>query len=923
MKTKKMLCVFMPGLLACAAQATDYYVSVEGDDARDGLSPETAVQTLDKAFDLGGGMAGNNIYVSPGVYATDRQYGFDLRANLIGAAETRDEVVIRSAGNYRTLRMNASGPTVSNLTIVGESTQKADKGGAVEVNGGTLVDCVVREGSVKNGSGNAEGGNLYVNGEDALVLNCEIYGGRATKRGGNVYLDKGTVRGCTIRGGTSANVGGNVYQYAGRIEGCSIYGGTAANDGGNVRMNGAGTLSDSFVYDGTVTANEKKGANVYMDSSAKMSRCRLKGGANPNYNAGSLCVYSASASVEDTLVEGSDCGGVLMGAATSLYNVTIVGNKKYGAWSWTTTQHLYNCVIFGNTGEEGVAVKEWSGNQPNASGAHFLNCATSEGALSQSAYPTLVYVSAEDFADAGGGDYRPCEGSRLVDAGASDPRGASASATDLDGRPRMSGTVDIGCYEYQKQVMTVRIGSGVYSAPWAPATVTFTHAVEQAASPEDVVFTYDFGDGTANETTAALTIDHVYAAPGVYTVKITAADAQSGASVEMTYEGYVRVESSTVYVKPGNAGAAYPYDTPETAYASLATAIGAARDGYTLRLCEGVYETTGQFSVTKALALVGMGGTPEAVVLRNTAETPDGYYHRTVELNNAGAFLANVTVENGMVRNQHGGNLRIAGGACVSNCVIRGGLAFAEGGNAAGAGVVLSGSNSTMTHCVVSNNVVQGTSGDKNYAGGAIFVEYGAKSAHLSNLLVAKNRYVPSDATKSGTAGIRFGGGNEQTTVENCTIAANTVEGSLPEDSAGLFCTSWHFMLRNNVIVGNLETGKNGGVCTSAKLGYEGGSSYKYFSNITDDALIEGAVAKSAGNLLVSDPARLFRDFAAGDYALKPTSPACNRGTSELALQPSVDLAGKPRVFDRPGKSRIDVGCYECQQKSGGLVIVR
>lgn len=218
MKMTKTLSFLMTGLMACAAQATDYYVSTEGNDANDGLSPETAVQTLDKAFELGGGTAGNNIYVQPGEYVTDRQWGFNLQANLIGDAESRDQVVIRSAGNYRTLRMSASGPVVTNLTIIGESTQKADKGGAIEMNGGTLVDCVIRDGSVKNSSGDTEGGNLYVGSDNALVLNCKIYGGKATKRGGNVYLDKGTMRDCTVYGGVSDNVGGNVYQYAGKIE---------------------------------------------------------------------------------------------------------------------------------------------------------------------------------------------------------------------------------------------------------------------------------------------------------------------------------------------------------------------------------------------------------------------------------------------------------------------------------------------------------------------------------------------------------------------------------------------------------------------------------------------------------------------------------------------------------------------------------
>lgn len=78
MKMTKTLSVLMTGLMACAAQAADYYVSTEGKDENDGLSAEKAVRTLDKAFELGGGTPGNNIYVQPGEYVTDQQWGFDL-----------------------------------------------------------------------------------------------------------------------------------------------------------------------------------------------------------------------------------------------------------------------------------------------------------------------------------------------------------------------------------------------------------------------------------------------------------------------------------------------------------------------------------------------------------------------------------------------------------------------------------------------------------------------------------------------------------------------------------------------------------------------------------------------------------------------------------------------------------------------------
>ena len=178
----------------------------------------------------------------------------------------------------------------------------------------------------------------------------------------------------------------------------------------------------------------------------------------------------------------------------------------------------------------------------------------------------------------------------------------------------------------------------------------------------------------------------------------------------------------------------------------------------------------------------------------------------------------------------------------VSNCVIRGGTAVANA-NAAGAGVELAGAG-TLTHCVVSNNVVQGTSSDGSMTGGAIYMPYNSKNGRVSNCLIAYNRYVTSgDTVKVGTAGIRFFGTNDGTSIENCTIVANTVEGALSDDSAGIFCTAWHCHFRNNIIVGNTETGKDGR--SSVKLESNGGSGYTHYNNITDDVLIENTGMQS------------------------------------------------------------------------------
>ena len=907
----KGIVAVLSALVSSVAMATDYYVASDGayDGAPDGATMYTAIDDAINAATS----ASDNIYVEAGTYSTTTQWGPNLKARLIGMGATRDDVIIQSAGTYRTLRM-ADGSMVTNVTVVGilTHTSNADKGGAIEMSGGALVDCVVRDGH-SNYSSARSGGNIFMTA--GLVENCVISNGNAKSRGGNINMEGGTVRNCLIKDGQATAWGGNIYvkgsgavvtnctiiggkntdtsannawggnvnvENAGTVVDCIIRDGISQKSGGNVFMSG-GTLADCAISGGTAlgTAWDCGGGGIYINGGATISRCDVSGGNGGTGSAtgGGIRCRSSSGVIEDCFVHENDSGICL--DYGSAYNCTVVKNTGYGLHGYTGAYaKIQNCVVFGNG-------NVWSGTKSSTADAIVEIAVDDASGFGDEA----TVISASDFADDENGDYRPSSGSALIDAGASDPRGLDASQTDLDGNPRLSGTVDIGCYEYQKQSLVVHIDSISYDQSFAPAVATFTHSSDNSASPENVSFTYDFGDGSERTSTSELTVSHAYTTPGVYSVTIFATNACEEESAEMVYDGYVRVASSTIYVTPGNtAGQAFPYDTPETGRAALKTAVQESLDGYTLLLCEGVHTTADQIPVNKALTIHGLGATPETVIVRNTSTTPNTYYYRTLEVSSAGAFVSNLTIENGCVKNQNGGNLRLVTGV-VSNCVIRGGLAVADNGDAAGAAVELAGAG-TLTHCVISNNTVRGTSNSGSSAGGAIYIPYGAKTGRVSNCLVVYNRYETSgEAAKAGSAGIRFNGSNDNMAIENNTIVANTVEGSLADDSAGIHCTSWNARFRNNIIVGNYETGKE--KYTSVKM-----ESHSTYANNIDDATAFS----------------VFRDFAGGDFQIKPGSPAANKGTtSGLALLPSVDLAGNPRVF---GKA-IDVGCYECQTVLG------
>ena len=982
---------------ASTAFAADYYVATNGDDTNnDGLSAEAPFATIDKAI-TSAANASDVIHVAAGTYSTTTQYGPNLKAKLIGEGATRDDVVIESAGTYRTLRM-AAGSWVEKVTIVGEGTYKADKGGAIEINGGTVTNCVIRDGTAYGNDSKNAGGNLYLNSNAALVIDCVISGGMSKNRGGNVCLDHGTVRNCTVTDGSipekrndsAEQHGGNVWAYQGTIENCTISGGSAERagnvylydaaakladstvfggvvtnhggnvfqrngtitncvvhsgvaraaaggnihiqngsvmdsvvsngvaktSGGNIYMSG-GTVSDTEIKNGTSqgTAWDNGGGNVFM-SPGRLVRCCISGGstAGGDYGGG-IRSRNASSVIEDCLVFGNSNGGVCLEGKGTHYNNTIVDNSAYGIWGYGSNPGTFvNCIFYGNK-DSNDSPNEWKGNDPAA--ADLSNCAFGQdpikGSVSISKWENTVYLADDSaFDDYANGDYHiGANSDALVDKGAVDNR-ADASTLDLDGNPRQSGTIDIGCYEYQKPDMTVSIVTVDKNVALAPATFTFTHAANGAADPSTLRFTYNFGDGTANETTSASTISHEYANPGTYTVTITAAsDCEDDIPATQSYPNYLTVSAPIVYVNPGNASAAFPYDTPGTGYATVAAAVADALDGVEIHLAEGVYEQTAKLSVSKAVKVIGNDANPGAVVLRNTATAQNGAGDkRVMAIDNAGAVVSGLTLEGGQVYHGNGGNLNISAGM-ISNCVIRGGIAYA-GTNAEygmGAGVALSGSG-IVSHCVITNNEVQGVASGKWPQGGAIVFPYGS-SGKLRNCLVAGNRWIVDSADANGTAGILYHGTTGGSRVDNCTVAANTVFGTCNEASsaAGVRC-DWNSAIRNTVFAGNRigETVSNVYLIYAEEVWKDG-----LDTCVTEEALPSGNATCTAAPL-----ARIFNNFANGDYRPRVGGALYDKGREPFTAV-TVDLASNPRVMF----GTIDIGCYECQSQPHTVIMMR
>jgi hypothetical protein len=114
---------------------------------------------------------------------------------------------------------------------------------------------------------------------------------------------------------------------------------------------------------------------------------------------------------------------------------------------------------------------------------------------------------------------------------------AGESATDIDGQPRTTGAAsDLGADEFANTAPTAMIAVKT-PTPRATVPVTFdgSGSLDREAGLGGGVAEYrwTFGDGST-ETTAAPTVDHIYAKPGTVVAQLVVADRQGAASEPAT-----------------------------------------------------------------------------------------------------------------------------------------------------------------------------------------------------------------------------------------------------------------------------------------------------------------------------------------------------------------------------------------------------
>ena len=826
---------------------------------------------------------------------------------IVGATGNPEDVVLKkdsSVASARVVLLDNKGAVLRYVTVQDgyPNDNTARNGGNVLIgyNGGTVEDCILKDGK----SGNGNNTNLG---------------------GGNISLMAGRCARCVITGGKIIHyrpIGMNVMA-AGEsiVENCLITKGycntshEAAQDEGAVALKDSAKLVNCTVVDNF--ANRFSGVNI-LSANARAINCIISGNTvryetdargnaadssanGVSKNTSNLGCYVNCATDLDTSVYPQ-----LNSTCLTVTEEDFIDAENKNWHMRPSSAAIDNGADYSQTGA--TSQTDIEGNARTSDGYVDIGCyqnapafdvrfsasslfgvipGSSEIVFTATAYhPAAPVTYTWNFAD---GTTLVTNGTTVAHTYASTGT-YSVSVTASDGTEIVSYTfpdIAIRNFDCDFEMLTTNamVGAAAY------------FRVANLAAAGVTTFIWDFGDGSIVETTD-LEVSHAYAAAGKYTVSVTAYGGVSGSKTH-TFEATVDVIQKDIYVNRTGT-ATFPFDTPAKGAQTPAAALEYAVDGCVVHVCTGTYDLKGkETNVMRGVAVVGEGASPEETVFLGYRSNNG---KRNIRVEHENALVANLTLDGGFADYATGGNLYLGAGT-VTNCILRNGRSNSNGGGGGGAFV----KGGLLTHCVITNSYLG------NRGNGIALQQTGGR---VSNCLIGYNKREWLSSRNAFSVCNVTGG-----VIDNCTI----VGMSLLKYSASV-----PFQMDNKSDTGfNLGADAKAYNCAIADFKYYQysdsstwgvidevparclGTAANFVKCVTDDAAPINATCS------VGTTATMFQDYANGD--LTPGPALKNKGGEVDGYAfPSVDLAGLPR------RNRvIDVGCYEKQPVRGMNVIFR
>ena len=686
------------------------------------------------------------------------------------------------------------------------------------------------------------------------------------------------------------------------------------SDGAGVSLAG-GTISHCMLSNNVAAGRNEYGAAIKMSpNGSKVERrieycviCDNSAGVS-GAGIGQYANPKTMTTVESCLVYGNKAesgAGIWngMNGQLKIYNTTITANTATGAGGGVGTSNntkleVVNCIIADNVSGATYENKDWAAGTPTMARNNLFGKNSST-----TAYGDGSVLGLADFREPSAFDFHLGNNTQAKGLAKAD-----YPATDLDGVERTTPSA-AGCYEF---VASSEFGC---SPDFTPQTAFYDLAIgfdaHPANEPEGKTLTYtwtltDQFDKKVFLYGAAPT--STLARAGVFSVVLTVTDGEKQLFAK-TCDSPLTLAARTNYVTcAASDQAAYPYETPATAATNINDALACTIIGSVVVLDEGTHALKEDVTVATGAEVRGAG-------IDRTVLDLGGSSPRVLTLNQAKAHLTGLTVCNGESRNNKGALVTISAGRMTDVRFTR--LRIRQYPYSSSPVYISSGQvcdRCVFDHCT--NDAYAVSSAWEQAHAAAVTLK---SSSTLRNSLIHHNYsdgFGGTVAVGANTGGVGL--------LENCTVVDNVNAGVGIESAAVMVSTGGK--VRNVLVARNSSpnwtpTGHDNSTSQptgSAPNWVVRGSGTKQSDSYNN---CWGESAETYGAACADGSKILFKDPANGNWRFGALSSCYDAGKLDATwMTGATDLDGNPRVFHR---NRVDIGCYECQDTKGLMLLVK